>query len=223
VHNPVDTYFVHLLFGSDSAFLDSFALTVTNAWLWVPLYIALCLLIIKNHDNMQQIFVCVGCAILGVLLATGLTSIVTKPLFERLRPCNDPEFKYLADIAGNIHNKDFSFFSSHAATSMAIVSFFCLLVRNWFFSFSMILWSLIVCWTRLYLGQHFFTDVLVGILWGNITGVLSYLLYWRYTNRIINKSYHISEKFTSGGISKFDVDVVLLVLFVSFLYALIPI
>ena len=87
----------------------------------------------------------------------------------------------------------------------------------------MILWSLIVCWTRLYLGQHFFTDVLVGILWGNITGILSYLLYWRYTNRIINKSYHISEKFTSGGISKFDVDVVLLVLFVSFLYALIPI
>lgn len=222
MHNPVDTYFVHLLFGSNSVFLDHFALTITNAWLWVPMYITLFLLVIKNHDNMQQILVCVGCAALAVLFATGLTSIVTKPLFERLRPCNDPEFKYLADIAGNIHNKDFSFFSSHAATSMAVVSFFSLLVRSRLLSLALIVWSLVVCWTRLYLGQHFFTDVIVGILWGNITGILAYTLYNRFCKRHSIKSYNISEKYTDAGFDKYDIDIVVLVLSLTFMYAIIP-
>lgn len=222
MYNSVDTYFVHLLFGSDSAVLDNFALTVTNSWLWLPLYVTLFLLVIKNHDNMQQILVCTGCAVLGVLLATGLTTIVTKPLFERIRPCNDPEYKYLAYIAGNVHNRDFSFFSSHAATSMAIATYFALLVRSRMLSISLVVWSLIVCWTRLYLGQHFLTDVLVGIAWGAVVGVCSYMIYIRFCKRSAYRRYNVSEKFTSAGFSKYDVDVVVLVMALTFLYSIIP-
>ena len=221
MHNPVDTYFVHLLLGSNSAFLDNLVLTITNAWLWVPLYIALFLLIIKNHDNMSQIAVCAGFAILGVLLATGLTSIVTKPLFERLRPCNDPEFKYLADIAGNIHNKDFSFFSSHAATSMSLVAYFTFLVRSKLLTLTLVTWSLTVSWTRLYLGQHFFTDVAVGLLWGFTAGTLSYYLYRRFYKRKRVSRHNVSVKYTLGGFYKYDVDVVVLVVAVTLLYSLI--
>ena len=158
--NSVDTYFIDHFFGSQSAFLDHLALTATNSLLWVPFYVLLAILVIKNHDSMSQIAICVGCAIFAVLFATGLTSIVTKPLVERLRPCNDPEFKYLVQIAGDLHNKDFSFFSSHAATTMALATFFSFLVRSGLMTCSMFLWSLLMCWTRLYLGQHFFTDIL---------------------------------------------------------------
>lgn len=221
MHNSVDTFFVHLLFGSNSAFLDHFALTVTNAWLWVPLYVAFFFLIIKNHASMQQIFICAGCAVLGVLIATGLTSVVTKPLFARLRPCNDPEYKYLAYIAGNIHNRDFSFFSSHAATSMSLVAFFTLLVRSRLLSVSLCIWSLVVCWSRLYLGQHFFTDVVVGILWGNIAGIFAFLLYNKVCKRQIRR-FNVSEKFTTSGFNKMDVDTIVLVLTITFLYSIIP-
>ena len=54
----IDRYFIDSLFGSQSAALDHFALVITDAWTWLPLYIALFVLIIKNHDNMQQIAVC---------------------------------------------------------------------------------------------------------------------------------------------------------------------
>lgn len=221
MHNSVDTFFVHLLFGSNSAFLDHFALTVTNAWLWVPLYVAFFFLIIKNHASMQQILICAGCAVLGVLIATGLTSVVTKPLFARLRPCNDPEYKYLAYIAGNIHNRDFSFFSSHAATSMSLVAFFTFLVRSRLLSVSLCIWSLVVCWSRLYLGQHFFTDIVVGILWGNIAGIFAFLLYNKVCKRQIRR-FNVSEKFTTSGFNKMDVDTIVLVLTITFLYSIIP-
>jgi len=219
--NSVDKYFIDLLSGSQSMVLDHFALTVTNAWTWVPLYVMLLVLVIKNHDNMQQIFICFACAILGVLMATGLTSIVAKPYFERLRPCNDPEFKYLFDIAGNLHSKDFSFFSSHAATTMSLVAFFWFFARSRVMTLFMLIWSLTLCWSRMYLAQHFFTDVAVGVLWGIMTGSLAYYIYRRFSIRLFNVNNSISDKYTSTGIDKFDTELVVLVLLLVFLYSIV--
>lgn len=221
MHNSVDTYFIDLICGNQSAVLDHFALIVTNAWTWVPLYVMLLILVIKNHDNMQQIFLCFGCAVLGVLMATGLTSIITKPYFARLRPCNDPEFKYLFDIAGGLHNNDYSFFSSHAATSMSLVAFFLLYTRSRLMTFFMLAWSLSLCWSRLYLAQHFFTDVAAGMSWGIITGSLAYYAYNRFSLRLYNVKHSISDKYTSTGIDKMDVELVVLVMLLTYLYALI--
>ncbi len=217
----IDRYFIDLLFGSQSVLLDHFALVITNAWTWLPLYIALFVLVIKNHDNMQQIAVCFGCAVLGVLIATGLTSVVTKPLFERVRPCNNPEFKYLADIAGNFHSTDYSFFSSHAATTMSLVMFFACLTRSKLLTFFMACWSLSLCWSRLYLGQHFFTDVMVGIVWGLTSGCIAYFTYRRFCIRLYNAKYAISEKYTSTGIDMFDIEMIILIMLITYIYAIV--
>lgn len=217
----IDRFGINMFMGSDSAFLDAFALNVTNAWMWVPMYLALLFLVIRNHDNMQQILICFSCGVLGVLLATGLTTVVTKPLLERLRPCNDPEFKYLVDIAGNLRNKDFSFFSSHAATSMSLVVFFSLMVRSRLLTISLLAWSLTTCWTRLYLGQHFFTDVMVGLCWGAIVGSLCYFVYKAVSTRVHTPLRVISTKFTKTGFDFRDVDVLVTTVVLSFTYAVI--
>ena len=47
----LDKIGIDLFFGSDSAFLDQMALVLTNAYAWVPMFIALFILIIKNNDN----------------------------------------------------------------------------------------------------------------------------------------------------------------------------
>ena len=49
----IDNIGIEWLLGSDSSILDHIALTMTNAWTWVPLYVALLILIIKNNDNMR--------------------------------------------------------------------------------------------------------------------------------------------------------------------------
>jgi undecaprenyl-diphosphatase len=45
----------------------------------------------------------------------------------------------------------------------------------------MVAWSLINCWTRLYLGVHYPGDITVGLLWGALVGYGVYRLYCRIT------------------------------------------
>ena len=49
--------------GSDSLFLDGVAMTFTSGLTWTPLYVALIYLVIKNNENMSQIFLIIGCAL----------------------------------------------------------------------------------------------------------------------------------------------------------------
>ena len=43
----------------------------------------------------------------------------------------------------------------------------------------MITWSLVNCWTRIYLGVHYPGDIAVGLLWGALVGYSVYRLYCR--------------------------------------------
>lgn len=213
----IDTFGIETFFGSNNAFLDHFALAVTNSWVWVPVYVAFLILIIKNHDNMQQIMLCFGCAVLGVLLATALTSLITKPMTERLRPCNDYAYRYLVDIASDVRSKDYSFFSSHAATSMSLVVFFGVMVRSRQLAVLLMAWSLSIVWTRLYLGQHFLSDIIVGMLWGTITGAASYALYSLTSSKIFRRIGFISSKYTSTGFDRRDIDMVSCIIVLSYI------
>lgn len=208
----IDNIGIELFLGSESAFLDGLALFFTNAFTWVPLYVALLFLIVKNNDNMQQIGICFGFAVLCVIISSVAANVVAKPLVERLRPCNDPMVMYVADIAGNLRSKDFSFFSSHAANTMSLAVFFSLLTRSGILSLSLVGWSLLNCWTRLYLGQHFLTDILTGLAWGIVTGICCYLLCRKTMHHLVTRQNFISSQYTSTGYSYLDIDVVLSVL-----------
>ena len=41
--------------GGENIFLDSFVLTLTSAYTWIPLYASLLYLVIKNNENWQKI------------------------------------------------------------------------------------------------------------------------------------------------------------------------
>ena len=219
----LDNIAIEWLFGSDSAILDHVAVTLTNAWTWLPLYLALVVLIIKNNDSMQQIAACLCFALLCVALSSIVSNAIAKPLVERPRPCNTLAVKYLAQIAGGIREKDFSFFSSHAANTMSLAIYFALLVRSRALTLTLLLWSLANCWTRLYLGQHYLTDVLVGIAWGAISGVLSYSLYRKACGRMATVPHYVSSQYTRSGYSQLDVDTVMSVFVLTVACALIPI
>ena len=41
--------------GSDSLFLDGLVKTLTTATTWIPLYLGLFYLVLKNNDNVQKV------------------------------------------------------------------------------------------------------------------------------------------------------------------------
>ena len=72
----------------------------------------------------------------------------------------------------------FSFFSGHAANSMAVAAFIYFTLRSYFKYFSLIfLWPFIFAYSRIYLGLHYPGDILTGYLFGFIFGFLMFKVY----------------------------------------------
>lgn len=219
--NIIDKIGIMLFMGSDSAFLDYFALTVTDALVWIPMFLALAYMVIKNNDNMQQILVFFCCLAFMMLLSAGVCNIIVKPLVERVRPCNTPEIKYLVQIAGDYHAKDFSFFSSHAANTMAVTAFMTMVVRSRRLFLTLFTWFIINIWSRLYLGQHFLTDITVGTMWGIVSAILAYYIYNKVYGRITEKKAFISEQYTVTGFAISDVNIVVTVFMLTVIAAMV--
>ncbi len=218
----IDNFGILWLMGSQSSVLDHIALTMTHALTWLPLYLSLLWVVIRNNDKMSQILLCVGGALLCVIVASTICNAIVKPLVARLRPCNTPEVMYLSQIAGNLHSKDYSFFSSHAANTMSLAVYFSLLTRSRVLSIAMLSWSLIVCWTRIYLAQHYLSDVLVGLAVGIIIGATGYAVCNAVYNRIFSPPRFISTQYTSSGYAHLDIDIVVSVIAVTLAYTLMP-
>ena len=217
-----DKQLLLLLNGSESLFLDSMVLTLTNAWTWLPLYISLLIVVIKNSESSQKVLLILASAGLCVLLAGSVDDLIVKPTVARWRPTHDPEIGLLVDIVDGYRGGKYGFFSAHASNTFSIAVFFCWLVRSRLLSIALIIWSLTNCWTRMYLGVHFPGDILVGLTWGFIVGSFVYYLYYRVTRRMSTSNPHfISSNFTATGYQRADCDIPVALLVLTLLYALI--
>ena len=182
--------------GSDSLFLDSVVHVLTTAITWLPLYLSLFYLVVKNHNSLQRI---------GLIW----------------RPTHDPVIGTLVDVVNGYRGGKYGFFSAHACNTFSIAIFFCWLVRSWALSFTLIIWSLTNCWTRLYLGVHFPGDILVGLTWGFIVGTSVYFLYRRLTRhwRAEGRRY-ITTEYTAGGFERPTCEIPVAVFYFTVIFAL---
>lgn len=163
--------------GSHCPFVDRLAVTLTCGYLWIPLYIALLLLVINNHKTVVQISLVIGIALLAILLSEGMADLIVKPLVARLRPIHDTLMQDSVQVVNNYRAEGYSFFSAHASNTMAVAVFFSLLVKDRLFACTLITWALVNCWTRLYLGVHYPSDIIVGVVWGSVSGLFAYTIY----------------------------------------------
>ncbi len=207
--------------GSESLFADGLALVLTSAWTWLPLYASLLYLVVKNNEA-RQVALVAGCVALCLAISDGVADFLAKPLVARPRPLLDPVFGSMVQtVEGFEASGPYGFFSAHASNTFSVALFFSLLVRDRAFGTAMVLWSLLNCWTRLYLGAHYPSDILAGLAWGAVAGGVSYAVWIRAYLGISSGFNYISSRYTSTGYNRSDLDMVLLVLVLTLLYAII--
>jgi undecaprenyl-diphosphatase len=214
----MDMQVLSLFNGSDNIMLDQMVQILTSGLTWIPLYVMLFFVVMRNNETMGQIALVVGSAIFCVLFADGLVDGIIKQLAERWRPSNDPTFKYMVQVVDDIRLKGYSFCSAHAANTMSLAVFFSLLIRSKMLTITLVIWSLINCWTRLYLGVHYPSDILCGMIIGIIVGILVYLLYYKIYRRISPKINYISNQYTSTGYDHDDIDKAMVILMLTLVY-----
>ncbi|MEP6806505.1 MAG: phosphatase PAP2 family protein [Flavobacterium sp.] len=170
----LDTSLLIYLNGLGSETYDPFWLVVTSQLNWTPLFLLLFYLIYKKLGGKQTLYVLLFIAVL--LAFTDQTTNLFKYTFQRLRPCNNPDINSIIRVVQV--RKSYSFFSGHAANTMAVATFLYLVLKRHFKYLGLLfLWPLIFAYSRIYLGLHYPGDILTGYFFGAIFGSLLYLVY----------------------------------------------
>jgi undecaprenyl-diphosphatase len=145
--------------------LDPVMFLITKTIFWLPLYLFLLYLVIKNYKKNSWI-VLLGIA-LAILLADQITASIMKPFFERLRPSREPSLQGLVHLVNGYTGGKYGFASSHAANTFATALFFWIIFKNKYrWMWILFVWAVVMTYSRIYLGVHYPGDIIVGMLVG---------------------------------------------------------
>ncbi len=158
---------------------DVFWLFMTYTVTSVPVYLFVLYLVYKYFGFKKLVFTVL--AVVLVITISDQLSNIFKYGFERLRPCFNEDLNGLIRLVKPSCGGRFSFFSAHASTSLSVAVFFLLILRKHskYFAYFLIIWAILVGYSRIYIGVHFPADVLFGFMVGIINGTLMYQL-WKY-------------------------------------------
>lgn len=176
-----------------NVFFDRFMYAFSGKLVWVPMYISILYLMVCNVVRPQLFYVIAG-VLLIVLFADQVCASLIRPAVERWRPSNANSPVYdVVHIVNGYRGGRYGFPSCHAANTFALATYIMLLFKNrWLTTFLMV-WALITCYSRSYLGVHYPGDLLVGGLVGSIGSCLVYYLLVRFGNYTRPKEIQLSR------------------------------
>ncbi len=164
------TVTVALNFDGGSA-ADAFFYGISNSLSWVPLALLFLYFIYKKSkgDWWHFTVLLLGLAV-TITLCDRISSGIIKPLAMRLRPSHDFQVCWLLHYVNGYRGGMYGFVSSHAANAFGAVVYCCSLIRKRKFTIIAFCFAIIVSYSRIYLGVHYFGDVVCGAMLGVVIG-----------------------------------------------------
>lgn len=190
--NQLDTQLFMLINGSHNAFFDPIMFWLSNIMIWVPMYLLIIFLMIRRY-KMRGVLMLLFIGI-TITLCDQTTSHLLKNLVQRLRPSHEPALAGLIYLSKAGPGGLYGFVSSHAANCFGLATFIYFIFDNHFrpLKYWLIVWAVLVSYSRIYNGVHYPGDVLAGSIIGIAFGYLMAKAYFR-TDVYLLKREHRKE------------------------------
>lgn len=159
--------------GHHNTLLDWVMWTLSQHWCWIAVLLLAFGLLTLRHEP-RRWWLVLASIVLCFLLADQGSVHLFKDTVCRLRPCHALEgVRMFRTHCGG----QYGFVSSHAANAFAVVTFFVLRYRRlpWA-KILLLLWALLTCYSRAYLGKHYPGDLIGGAVFGAVIGLIIWLM-----------------------------------------------
>ena len=186
----IDRSWLLAINGAHAPWADALFWQISRPETWIPLYVVLLIaLSIRLRGQRSTILgwsvPSIVPAVVMIAIAVGCSDLVCaqviKPLVARLRPTHDEAILSLVHVVNGYRGGAYGFCSNHAANTMACAVLCTALFahgRSWqthlYVTLPLVLWVVMNCYSRMYLGVHYPLDILAGILVG---GVIAWLVW----------------------------------------------
>lgn len=172
--------------GLNTPFLDTLMWQASGKIFWLPLYILLAEFVYIRL-GLKKALMCFVLIALLILFVDQVCASLLRPAIGRLRPLSPlnpiSELLYLLETA---KGGAYGFPSCHAANTFALATFLSFIIKKRWFCLSMMAWATLVSVSRVYLGYHYPTDIIVGASIGTLSAFGFYLLFKALTNIRLN-------------------------------------
>ena len=147
-----------------NSFFDMIMSVISMKYVWLLLYAFVAFLIIRKYKLKTGLLLILFFGLL-IFLSDQTSVHFFKNVFQRLRPCYNPEIESLVHTVKMPGGK-YGFVSSHATNAFAFAFLSLMLIKNKTYTTLIIIWAIIVSYSRIYLGVHYPGDILGGAALG---------------------------------------------------------
>ncbi len=170
--------------GAHTGFLDTFMMIATNRWTWIPLYVAAFVYLIYRYGWLRAVSVL---AVIGITITIvdQLCGSLIRDSLQILRPSNpDNPLSAQIQLVDGYRGGRYGFPSCHAANCTALMMVLGTVIRRRWTWLVLTAYVLLNCYSRLYLGVHYPSDILAGAALGAAIGYGMGLLAIRIMRRL---------------------------------------
>jgi undecaprenyl-diphosphatase len=160
--------------------LDVIMWYFSKTWMTVLVVIIFAFAALRTRGIKNAVLILIGCAVFSGI--ADLSTNLIKHGVKRYRPTHNLEIKNKLHVVHDYYGGQYGFYSGHAANTFTVATFIILSLAwlNRIYKVLLLLYTVTVVYSRMYLGVHYPSDVLAGSIYGILVGWMGYQVMHRF-------------------------------------------